>query len=31
LNRAHDGDVVVLCVDRLDEVWELLEPRVSEG
>jgi cyanophycin synthetase len=31
LSRAHEGDVVVLCVDRLDEVWELLEPRVSEG
>ena len=30
LSRAHDGDVVVLCVDRLDEVWELLEPRASE-
>jgi len=31
LSRAHDGDVVVLCVDRLQEVWEFLEPGVSEG
>jgi cyanophycin synthetase len=31
LSRANEGDVVVLCVDRLDEVWELLEPRVSEA
>jgi cyanophycin synthetase len=30
LSGANDGDLVVLCVDRLDEVWELLEPRVSE-
>ena len=31
LSRAHDGDIVVLCVDRLEEVWEILEPRVTEG
>jgi cyanophycin synthetase len=31
LSRANDGDLVVLCVDRLDEVWELLEPQASEG
>ena len=30
LSRANDGDLVVLCTDRLDEVWELLEPRVNE-
>jgi cyanophycin synthetase len=31
LSRANDGDLVVLCTDRLDEVWELLEPRVNDG
>jgi cyanophycin synthetase len=30
LSRANDGDLVVLCTDRLHEVWELLEPRVSD-
>lgn len=31
LSSAHDGDIVVLCVDRLEEVWEILEPRVTQG
>ena len=31
MSRANDGDLVVVCVDRLEEVWELLEPRVTES
>ncbi len=31
LGQAHEGDIVVLCVDRLEEVWEILEPGVSDG